>query len=68
MVLLADNLPDLTSSLETLSTCFKKLGLSNSCKKTKSLAVLPSQSPDALSPAPIYLVQGEEPIDVVPHF
>ena len=68
MALLADNLPDLTSRLETLSTCFKKLGLSISCKKTKSLAVLPSESPDAQSPALIHLVPGEEPIEVVPHF
>ena len=68
MALLADNLPDLTSRLEALSTCFKKLGLSISCKKTKSLAVLPFQRPDALSPAPIHLVPGEEPIEVVLHF
>lgn len=39
MALLADNLSNLTSMLETLSTCFNKLGLSISCKKIKSLAV-----------------------------
>jgi hypothetical protein len=61
-------LPDLTSMLETLSTCFKKLVLSISCEKIKSLAVLPSESPDAQSPALIHLVPGEEPIEVVPHF
>ena len=55
MALLADDLTDLTSMLETLFTCFKKLGLSISCEKTKSLAVLPSESPDAQSPATIPL-------------
>ena len=55
--------------LETLSTCFKKLGLSISCKKTKSLVVYHRRAQiDAPSPAPIHLVPGEEPIKVVPHF
>ena len=50
MVLLADDWSDLTTMLESLSTCCKKLGLTISCKKMKTLAVLPPNSPDALSP------------------
>ena len=50
VVLLADNWSDLTTMLDSLSTCCKKLGLTIRCKKTKILAVLPPNSPDALSP------------------
>ena len=56
MVLLADDWSDLTTMLDSLSTCCNKLGLTISCKKTKTLAVLPPNSPDALSPVPIHLV------------
>ena len=59
MVLLADDWSDLTTMLDSLSTC---------CKKTKTLAVLPPNSPDALSPVPIHLMPGAEPIEVVSHF
>ena len=41
MALLANNWSDLTAMLDSLSICCKKLGLTISCKKTKSLAVLP---------------------------
>ena len=68
MVLLADNWSDLTTMLDSLSTCCKKLGLTISCKKTKTLAVLPPNSPDALSPVPIHHIPGAEPIEVVSHF
>ena len=68
MVLLADDWSDLTTMLDSLSTCCKKLGLTISCKKTKTLAFLPPNSPDALSPVPIHLMPGAEPIEVVSHF
>ena len=68
MALLADNWSDLTSMLDTLNTCCTQLGLAINCKKTKSLAVLPPEGPDVHCPAPIHLVPGEEPIEVVSHF
>ena len=68
MALLADNWSDLTAMLDSLSTCCKKLGLTISCKKAKSLAVLPSEGPQIQSPVPIHLVPGDEPIKVVSHF
>ena len=68
MALLADNWSDLTIMLESLSNCCQKLGLTISCKKTKSLAVLPPEQPQIQSPLPIHLVPGDEPIDVVSHF
>ena len=68
MVLLADDWSDLTTMLDSLSTCCKKLGLTISCKKTKTLAVLPPNSPDAQSPVPIHLMPEAEPIEVVSHF
>ena len=40
MALLADNWADLTTMLNSLATTCKKLGLTISCKKTKTLAVL----------------------------
>ena len=45
MALLANNWSDLTAMLDSLSTCCKKLGLTISCMKTKSLAVLPPDDP-----------------------
>ena len=68
MALLADNLSDLTTMLESLAACCKKLGLTISCKKTKTLAVLPPDSPADLTPTPIHLLPGEEPIEVVTSF
>ena len=59
MVLLADNWSDLTTMLDTLSTSCKKLSLAISCKKTKSLAVLPPGSPNVQCPALIKLAQGD---------
>ena len=52
--------------LDSLATNCKKLGLTISCKKTKTLAVL--TNPGAQSPAHIQLVPGSEPIKVVSHF
>ena len=66
MALLADNWADLTTMLDSLATTCKKLGLTISCKKTKTLAVL--TNPGAQSPAPIQLVPRSEPIKVVSHF
>ena len=68
MSLLANNWCDLTAMLDSLSTCCKKLGLTISCKKTKSLAVLPPNDPVAKSPVPIHPVPEGEPIKVVSHF
>ena len=45
MALLANNWSDLTAMLDSLSICCKKLGLTISCIKTKSLAVLPPDDP-----------------------
>ena len=66
MALLVDNWADLTTMLDSLATTCKKLGLTISCKKTKTLAVL--TNPGAQSPAPVQLVPGSEPIEVVSHF
>ena len=66
MALLADNWVDLTTMLDSLATTCKKLGLTISCKKTETLAVL--TNPGAQSPAPVQLVPGSDPIEVVPHF
>ena len=68
MALLANNWSDLTAMLDSLSTCCKKLGLTISCKKTKSLAVLPPDNPATESPVPIHLFPEGEPIKVVSHF
>ena len=54
--------------LDSLSICCKKLGLTVSCKKTKSLAVLPPDDPATESPVPIHLFPEGEPIEVVSHF
>ena len=68
MALLADNWSDLTSMLDSLSNCCRRLGLTISCKKTKSFAVIPPESLDVQSPEPIHLVPGDEPIQVVSNF
>ena len=65
MATLADNWADLTTILDSLTTTCKKLGLTISCKKTKTLAVL--TNPGAQSPAPVQLVPGSEHIEVVSH-
>ena len=61
MALLADNLSDLTTMLDALSTSCKKLNLTISCGKTKSLAVLPPESSDVQCPTVINLAQGISP-------
>ena len=66
MTLLADNWVDLTTMLDSLATTCKKLGLTISCKKTKTLVVLTNRG--AQSSAPVQLVPGSEPIEVVSHF
>ena len=66
--LLSDNWLDLTTMLDFLSNCCKKLGLAISCKKTKTLAVLPSECSHIQIPVPNHLVPGDEPIEVVSHF
>ena len=60
MALLADNWADLTTMLDSLASTCKKLDLTISCKKTKTLTVL--TNPDAQSLAPVQLVPGSEPI------
>ena len=60
MALLADNWVNHTTMLDSLVATCKKLGLTISCKKTKTLAVL--TNPGAQIPAPVQLVQGGEPI------
>ena len=67
MALLANNWSDLTAMLDSLTTCCKKLGLTISCMKTKSLAVLPPDDPATESPVPIHLFPEGEPIEVVSH-
>ena len=68
MALLANNWSDLTAMLDSLSTCCKKLGLTISCMKTKSLAALPPDDPATESPVPIHLFPEGESIEVVSHF
>ena len=65
MALLTDNWADLTTMLDSLTTTCKKLGLTISCKKTDSCS---AHKPGAQSPAPVQLVPGSEPIEVVSHF
>ena len=67
MALLSDNWLDHHNDGFPINCC-KKLGLAISCKKTKTLAVLPSECSDIQTPVSIYLVPGDEPIDVVSHF
>ena len=62
MALLVDNWSDLTT------TSCRQLGLTITCKKSKSLATLPPESSDIQCPALISLAQGEVPIKVVPIF
>ena len=68
MALLANNWSDLTVMLDSLSTCCKKLDLTISCKKTKSLAVLPPDDPASRNPVPLHLFPEGELIEVVWHF
>ena len=56
MALLADNRVGLTTMMDSLATTCKKLGLTISCKKIRTHAVL--TKPGAQSPAPVQLVPG----------
>ena len=56
MALLADNRVGLTTMMDSVATTCKKLGLTISCKKIRTLAVL--TKPGAQSPAPVQLVPG----------
>ena len=67
MALLANKWSDLTAMLDSLSTCCKKLDLTISCKKTKSLAVLPSNHQPPKVHCLSTFTEGE-PIAVVSHF
>ena len=64
MALLSDNWFDLTTILDSLSNCCKKLGLAISYKKTKTLAVISSECSHIQPPVPIHLVPGNKPIEV----
>ena len=65
IALLSDNWFDLTTMLDSLSNCCKKLGLAFSCKKnSKTLAVLPSECSHIQTPVPIHLVPGDDPIEL----
>ena len=66
MVLLADGWEDLRAMLESLEARCMDLGLTISYKKTKLLAVLPSDSYP--KPSPVRLRSEEDPIDVSPAF
>ena len=66
MVLLADGWEDLRAMLESLEARCMDLGLTISYKKTKLLAVLPSDSYP--KPSPVRLRSEEDPIDVVTSF
>ena len=66
MVLMANSWEDLRAMLESLEARCSDLGLTISCKKTKLLAVLPSDSYP--KPSPVLLRPGDDPIDVVSCF
>ena len=63
---LLDNWEDLTVMLSSLATHCRALGLTISCKKTKCLAVLPSQSNQLLEA--IQLSPSDDPIEIVSYF
>ena len=64
MALLSDNWFDLTTTLDSLSNSCKKVGLAITCKKTKTLVVLPSECSHIQTSVPIHLVPRDEPIEV----
>ena len=66
MAIMADNWEDLSAMVRLLSHHCSSLGLSISCKKTKTLAVLPTGSHQL--PQPILLPTSDDPIEVVSHF
>ena len=63
--LVADLWDDLKAMLDTMAECCKSLGLSISCTKTKTMAILPDLFP---RPEPVHLFPNDAPVEVVPHF
>ena len=66
MVLMANSWEDLRVMLNSLEARCSDLGLTISCRKTKLLAVLPSDSYP--KPSPVSLRPGGDPLDVVSCF
>ena len=66
MALLADSWNDLEAMLTSLSTHCRNFGLSISCSKTKTMAVLPSSLYP--QPAPIHLSPNQPPVESVTSF
>ena len=66
MALLADSWDDLEAMLTSLSTHCRNLGLSINCAKTKTMAVLPSDT--CTPPAPIHLFPDQPTIEPVSSF
>ena len=66
MVLVAESWDDLKSILDDVSLHSRDLGLTISCSKTKTLAVLPSDLYP--KPVPINILPNDDPVEVVPNF
>ena len=66
MALVAGSWDDLKSMLNDVSMWCRELGLTISCSKTKTLAVLPSDLYP--KPVPINLFPDDDPVDVVCNF
>ena len=66
MALLADSWDTLEVMLTSLSTHCQDFGLSISCAKTKTMAVLPSSS--LPQPEPIHLSPNQPPVESVTNF
>ena len=70
MALVAESWDDLKSMLDDVSLHCRDLGLTISCSKTKTLAVLPSDLYPELypEPVPINLFHDDDPVEVVSNF
>ena len=66
MALISDSYTGLTTLLESLDSTCRHMGLTINYKKTKLLAVLPTE--DSSPPSPILLHPECDPIEVVPSF
>ena len=66
MALLCNSWDDMTVMLRGLEGCFRDVGLTISCSKTKIMAVLPDGT--SQPPEPISLRPGEVPFEVVSSF
>ena len=66
MALVAESWDDLKAMLDDVSIRCRDLGLTISCSKTKTLAVLPSDLYP--KPVPINLFPDDEPVEVVSNF